>query len=84
MPGNRSQMLDIGRVVHAVPRLRVARVVVDWLIPDLEVAYCSDRKGRKYTIDRRSAVSFSALSEGMRLQVRATDNGLVKSLVFDD
>ena len=65
-------------------RLHVATIAVDWLIPDLEIAYCSDRRGRKYTIDRRSAVSFSALSEGLRLRVCATDHGLVKSLAFDD
>ncbi|HEV7913845.1 MAG TPA: hypothetical protein VGP22_08765 [Albitalea sp.] len=53
-------------------------------IPELEVAYCVDAHGRRYTIDRRSAVSISALSEGMRLHVRAAASGLVNRLVYED
>lgn len=77
-------MLDLPRLTREKHKLHVADIVVEWLIPDLDVAYCADRRGRKYTIDRRSAVSFSALSEGMRLRVRATRGGVVKRLVFDD
>lgn len=77
-------MLDLHRAAREKHKLHVADIVVEWLIPELEVAYCSDRRGRKYTIDRRSAVSISALSEGTRLKVRATPGGVVKLLVFDD
>lgn len=61
-----------------------ASVVVDLLIPELDVAYCRDRQGRQYVIDRRSAVSLSALAEGLPLRVRATDSGLVRGLALDD
>jgi hypothetical protein len=61
-----------------------ANVVVDLLIPELEVAYCRDQQGRQYVIDRRSAVSLSALAEGLPLHVRVTDAGLVKGLVLEN
>ena len=77
-------MLDVHRFARERHKLHVAEIVVEWMVPDLDVAYCVDRRGRKYTIDRRSAVSFSALSDGMRLKVRATPGGVVKTLVFDD
>jgi len=56
-------------------RLHVATVTVDWLLPELETAFCLDRAGRRYTIDRRSAVSMSALVEGLKLRVHATESG---------
>lgn len=77
-------MLDLHRLKHSVPTLHVACIVVQELIEDLDVAYCIDRKGRRYTIDCRSAVSLSALKEGMELRVQALANGLVKFLVFED
>jgi hypothetical protein len=77
-------VLDLHRLKHGTPALHVARVVVQELVDDLDVAYCTDARGRRYTIDYRSAVSMSALKEGMELRVRALANGLVKFLVFED
>jgi hypothetical protein len=64
-------------------RTRVVRVTVDCLVPELGLAFCLDRKGRRYTVDRRSAVSVSALAEGTKLDVLATESGLIQGLVFD-
>lgn len=64
-------------------RTRRVRVTVDLVLDDLGTAYCVDSKGYRYTIDRRSAVSISALAEGMQLDVNATPGGLVTSLAFE-
>jgi hypothetical protein len=64
-------------------RTRVVRVTVDCLDADLGLAFCLDHKGRRYTVDRRSAVSISALAEGLKLDVVATDSGLIQGLAFD-
>jgi hypothetical protein len=66
------------------PLLHPANVIVQWLDPDLGLAHCSDERGKRYTIDHRSAVSISALREGLPLTVMATAGGVVKFLVLDD
>ena len=79
------------RAPSAKPSLRqqarsthVAHVRVEWLDPDLLFAHCMDATGHRYVADARSAVSLSALSEGMEIDVLAYPSGLVKSLVFED
>jgi len=66
------------------PPLHLATVIVQWLDPDLGLAHCSDERGSRYTIDRRSAVSISALREGLPLRVKATTGRVVKFLVLDE
>jgi hypothetical protein len=72
------------RSVRRSRKLHVTTVTVDWLLSDLDTAFCRDRAGRRYTIDRRSAVSMSALFEGLQLDVYATESGLVKSLAISN
>jgi hypothetical protein len=74
-------------MLHATLRhskVHRATVTVTLVLDDLDTAYCTDRAGHSYTIDRRSAVSISALSEGMRLDVMATERRQVQRLAFDD
>jgi hypothetical protein len=76
-------LLDIGRLVHK-PVLRTADVVVTEVDEDLGAARCVDRNGMLCFIDHRSAVTISALHEGLHLRVQLTDKGLVKFLAADD
>lgn len=74
-------------MIHATLRAKKthrATVTVTMVLDDLDTAYCRDDLGHRYTIDRRSAVSISALSEGMQLDVLATEHGLVQRLAFDE
>ena len=80
-----------GRAPCRKPSLRqqarsthVAHVRVEWLDPDLLFAHCMDATGHRYVADARSAVSLSALSEGMEIDVLAYPSGRVKALVFED
>jgi len=59
-------------------------VTVTLVLEDLDTAYCTDRAGHSYTIDRRSAVSISALAEGMHLDVMATEQRQVQRLAFEE
>ena len=72
------------RVFPGKTRLHIAKVIVQWLDSDLGLAHCSDARGSRYTIDCRSAVSISALRQGLPLTVEATASGLVKFLVMDE
>jgi|KBSSwiStaDraftv2_1062776.scaffolds.fasta_scaffold6289237_2 hypothetical protein len=74
-------------MLHATLRHRKvhrATVTVTLVLDDLDTAYCTDPAGHSYTIDRRSAVSISALSEGMCLDVMATEQRQVQRLAFED
>lgn len=74
-------------MIHATLREKKAHratVTVTEVDDDLHIAYAMDARGHRYTIDRRSAVSISALSEGLQLQVLATPNRLVTRLAFED
>ena len=77
------QLLDIGRLVHK-PVLRTAHVVITSVDEELGCARCVDDDGMRCFIDHRSAVSISALHEGLHLRVQLTDKGLVKFLAADD
>jgi hypothetical protein len=72
------------KLLRGKARLHVAEVIVQWLDRDLGLAHCSDVHGSRYTIDCRSAVSISALHEGLPLTVEATAGGVVKFLVWDE
>jgi len=76
-------LLDIGRLVHR-PVLRTATVVITSVDEDLGSARCVDDEGMLCFIDHRSAVSISALHEGLHLRVQLTEKGLVKFLAADD
>jgi len=76
-------LLDIGRLVHK-PVLRTADVVITSVDEELGAARGVDSDGMRCFIDHRSAVSISALHEGLHLRVHLTDKGLVKFLAEDD
>ena len=76
-------LLDIGRLVHK-PVLRTADVVITSVDEELGAARGMDADGLLCFIDHRSAVSISALHEGLHLRVQLTDKGLVKFLAADE
>ena len=69
---------------RSMPNLLSVHVQVCEVDEDLWIARCMTDDGKPCVIDRRSAVSVSAMHEGMRLRVRMTRGGLIKYLEEDE